>query len=162
MALAKFLSNKRCGPVILEAMECLGGMGYVEETPMPMLYREAPLNSIWEGSGNVICLDILRTLAREPMAGAALRAELEAATGADRRYDAALAAHFDRWPALPEEGEARWFAERLAVLLAASVLLRAGNAAVSDGWIATKVDGARGMVPGAVSGLDTAALIARI
>ena len=58
--------------------------------------------------------------------------------------------------------EARWFAERLAVLLAASVLLRAGNAAVSDGWIATKVDGARGMVPGAVSGLDTAALIARI
>lgn len=162
VALAKFLSNKRCGPVILEAMECLGGMGYVEETPMPMLYREAPLNSIWEGSGNVICLDILRTLAREPMAGAALRAELEAATGADRRYDAALAAHFDRWPALPEESEARWFAERLAVLLAASVLLRAGNAAVSDGWIATKVDGARGMVPGAVSGLDTAALIARI
>ncbi|MAM61074.1 acyl-CoA dehydrogenase family protein [Maritimibacter sp. UBA3975] len=162
VALAKFLSNKRCGPVILEAMECLGGMGYVEETPMPMLYREAPLNSIWEGSGNVICLDILRTLAREPLAAETLRAELEAATGADRRYDAALKAHVERWPGLPEEGEARWFAERLAVLLAASVLIRGGNAAVADGWVATRVEGARGMVPGAVAGLDTEALIARI
>ncbi|MEC7763594.1 MAG: acyl-CoA dehydrogenase family protein [Pseudomonadota bacterium] len=162
VALAKFLSNKRCGPVILEAMECLGGMGYVEETPMPMLYREAPLNSIWEGSGNVICLDILRTLAREPLAGETLRAELEAAVGADRRYDVALKAHFDRWPALPDEGEARWFAERLAVLLAASILIRGGSAAVADGWVATKVAGERGMVPGAVGGLDTAALIDRI
>lgn len=162
VALGKFLSNKRCGPVILEAMECLGGMGYVEETPMPMLYREAPLNSIWEGSGNAICLDILRTLAREPLAGETLRAELEAATGADRRYDAALKAHFERWPALPDEGEARWFAERLAILLAGSVLIRGGNAAVADGWVATKVAGERGMVPGAVSGLDAEALIARI
>ena len=66
VALAKYLSNKRAPGVIYEAMECLGGMGYIEETPMPMLYREAPLNSIWEGSGNVICLDILRTLARAP------------------------------------------------------------------------------------------------
>ena len=162
VALAKFMSNKRCPVVVYEAMEALGGMGYVEDTPLPMLFRESPLNSIWEGSGNVICLDILRTLAREPLAGEVLRAELEAARGADRRYDAALDAHFARWPALPDEAEARWFAERLAVLLTASVLIRAGVAAVADGYVATRVAQERGQVSGAVSGLDTAALVARI
>ena len=95
----------------------MGGMGYVEDTAMPWLYREAPLNGIWEGSGNVICLDILRTVAREPAAAAAVAAELEAAAGADRRYDAALTAHRGRWPGLPPEPEARWFAESLATLL---------------------------------------------
>jgi putative acyl-CoA dehydrogenase len=162
VALAKFLSNKRAPVVIVEAMECLGGMGYVEETPMPMLYREAPLNGIWEGSGNVICLDILRTLAREPLAGEALVAELRAATGADRRYDTALKSHLDRWPGLPDEAEARWFAESLAGLLVASVLIRSGDPAVADGWVATRVAMERGLVPGAVSGLDTEALLARL
>ncbi len=162
VALAKFVNNKRCPVVLVEAMECLGGMGYVEDTPMPMLYREAPLNGIWEGSGNVICLDILRTLAKEPLAGEALAAELAAATGVDRRYDAALAAHRERWPGLPDEGEARWFAESLAGLLAASVLIRAGVAAVTDGYVATRIEGARGHVPGAVSGLDNRALVGRI
>lgn len=162
VAIAKFWSNKRCVWMVGEAMECLGGMGYVEETPMPMLYREAPLNGIWEGSGNVICLDILRALARDPAAGAALRAELEAACGADRRYDAALRAHLARWPDLPPEAEARWFAERLAVLLAASVLIRDGDAALADGWVATRVEGLRGAVPGAVSGIDAAGVLASV
>jgi putative acyl-CoA dehydrogenase len=162
VALAKFLSNKRCPVVVYEAMEALGGMGYVEDTPMPLLYREAPLNSIWEGSGNVICLDILRTLARAPLAGAALAEELQAAAGADRRYDAALAAHSARWPDLPDEGDARWFCESLARLLAASVLIRHAPAPVSDGWCATRLDMARGMISGAVTGLDEAALIERI
>jgi putative acyl-CoA dehydrogenase len=80
VALAKFLNNKLAPRVIVEAMEGLGGMGYVEDTPLPMLYREAPLNGIWEGSGNVICLDILRTLGREPEAAALLAADLDAAT----------------------------------------------------------------------------------
>ena len=71
MALAKFLNNKRCPQAVYEAMECLGGSGYVEEGPMPLLYREAPLNSIWEGSGNVICLDVLRTLAARRAGGGA-------------------------------------------------------------------------------------------
>ncbi|WP_370630876.1 acyl-CoA dehydrogenase family protein [Maritimibacter sp. DP1N21-5] len=162
VALAKFLSNKRAPVVIVEAMECLGGMGYVEETPMPMLYREAPLNGIWEGSGNVICLDILRTLAREPLACDTLREELQAATGADRRYDAGLAAHLARWPGLPDEAEARWFVESLAGLLVASVLIREGQPAVADGWIATRVSMERGLVPGAVAGLDTEGLLARL
>ncbi|MDP3961768.1 MAG: acyl-CoA dehydrogenase family protein, partial [Pseudorhodobacter sp.] len=150
VALAKFIGNKRCPWVLAEAMEVLGGSGYVEEAPLAMLYREAPLNGIWEGSGNVICLDILRTLAREPLAAAALAAELDAARGADARYDAALAEHRTRWPGLPPEAEARWFAERLAALLAASVLIRHAPAAVADGYVATRIAGARGQVAGAV------------
>ncbi len=162
VALAKFLSNKRCVGVTLEAMEAMGGMGYVEDTPMPMLYREAPLNAIWEGAGNVICLDVLRTLARVPGAADALNAELDAARGADRRYDAALDAHRARWPGLPEEAEARWFTERLAQLLTASVLIHRAPAAVAYGYVATRAAGERGAVAGAVAGLDEAAILARL
>ncbi|WP_170457683.1 acyl-CoA dehydrogenase family protein [Ruegeria arenilitoris] len=162
VALAKFLSNKRCPVVAVEAMEVLGGMGYVEDTPMPMIYREAPLNGIWEGSGNVICLDILRSLARDPLAAQTLQAELDAATGADRRYDAALKAHRDRWSTLPPEAEARWFAEATAHLLTAALLLRHAPGAVADGYIATRVLGESGRIPGSVSGLDTDALLGRL
>jgi putative acyl-CoA dehydrogenase len=162
VALAKFWSNKRAVWVIGEAMECLGGLGYCEDSGLPLLYREAPLNGIWEGSGNVICLDILRTLGREPAAAAALGAELDAARGADRRYDAALAAVRARWPGLPPEAEARLFAERLAVLLTAAVLLRTAPAAVADAYCAARLDPDRGAVPGAVGGLDTAAVLARL
>ncbi|WP_170370208.1 acyl-CoA dehydrogenase family protein [Ruegeria arenilitoris] len=162
VALAKFVSNKRCPVVAVEAMEVLGGMGYVEDTPMPMIYREAPLNGIWEGSGNVICLDILRSLARDPLAAQTLQAELDAATGADRRYDAALKAHRDRWPTLPPEAEARWFAEATAHLLTAALLLRHAPGAVADGYIATRVLGESGRIPGSVSGLDTDVLLGRL
>jgi putative acyl-CoA dehydrogenase len=162
VALAKYLNNKRAPAMIYEALEALGGMGYVEETPMPMLYREAPLNGIWEGSGNVICLDILRTLARAPLSVETLRAQLDAVRGVDARYDAALAAHFDRWPALPPEAEARWYAESLAHLLAASFLIEGAPAAVADGYVATRVAGHRGATIGAVAGLDFDAILARI
>ena len=162
VALAKFLGNKRCPIVTYEAMEVLGGMGYIEETGQPLYYREAPLNGIWEGSGNVICLDILRTLAREPLAGATLRAELNAAKGNDRRYDAALGDHLERWSGLPPEGEARWFAERTALLLTASVLIRAGVAVVSDAYVATRIAGGRGHVTGAMAAPVPRELLARI
>ncbi len=162
VALAKFLNNKRCPVVVVEAMEVLGGTGYVEDTPLPLLYREAPLNSIWEGSGNVICLDILRTLIREPLAAEVLQAELDAARGADRGYDAALKAHRDRWPDLPPEAEARWFAERTALLLAAAQLVRHAPGPVADGFIATRLSGESGRIPGSVTGLDTDALLARL
>lgn len=162
VALVKFLNNKRCVPVIGEAMEVLGGMGYIEETPMPMLYREAPLNGIWEGSGNVICLDILRTLAKEPLAGEALNHALNVARGANLRYDTALDAHRARWSKLCDEGEARWFAESLASLLTAATLIEIAPAAVSDGYVATRLTGERGLVPGSVSGLDTDAIVARL
>jgi putative acyl-CoA dehydrogenase len=162
VALAKYLSNKRCVSVVAEAMEVLGGMGYVEETPMPMLFRQSPLNGIWEGSGNVICLDILRTLMRDPAAGQALDVVLDGARGCDARFDAALAAHRDRWRTIPSEAEARWFAESLASLLSAAALFRVAPAAVAEGFVLSRVEGARGSIPGAISGLDTGAILSRI
>ena len=129
VALAKFLNNKRCPQAVYEAMECLGGMGYVEEGPMPLLYREAPLNSIWEGSGNVICLDVLRTLAGTEAARERLTPSWRRRAAARPRYDRGMDELMRTWPDLPPEAEARWFVERLATLLAASVLLRDGRRA---------------------------------
>ncbi len=162
VALAKFLANKRCPVVAVEAMEILGGMGYIEDTALPMLYREAPLNGIWEGSGNVICLDILRSLARDPLAAEALRTELRAGLGADSRYDAALEAHEERWPSHPPEAEARWFTERAALLLTASLLLRRAPAAVSDAFIATRVSGDGGRISGSLGAGDVSDILARL
>ncbi len=161
VALAKFLANKRCPVVTAEAMEVLGGMGYVEETPMPMLYREAPLNGIWEGSGNVICLDILRTLARDAAARAALDAALDRQAAAHGGYGSALAAFRARWPAGPQEAEARAFAEALAHLLSAATLIETAPAAVAESYVTGRLM-PRGSVPGAVSGLATDALVARL
>ncbi|WP_323718688.1 acyl-CoA dehydrogenase family protein [Paracoccus aminovorans] len=149
VALAKYLSNKLCPLVIAEAMEVLGGMGYVEDTPLPLLYREAPLNGIWEGSGNVICLDALRTLAREQRAAEALAAKLDAARGLDAAYDAALSAHRDRWPGSVPEPEARWFVEQSALLLAAAELLRSDEAELAEAFVRTRLTGQHGRFPGA-------------
>lgn len=162
VALAKFLGNKLCPGLVYEAMECLGGMGYVEDTPLPLLYREAPLNSIWEGSGNVICLDILRTMAREPMAGEALSTELATVAGQDRRFDAAMRAHMETFPKPPEEAQARWYAESLATLLTASVLMRHAPDAVAGAYIATRLAEPRGRVAGAVGGIDPAPVLERL
>ena len=159
VALAKFLNNKLCPRVTYEAMEALGGMGYIEDTPMPLYYREAPLNGIWEGSGNVICLDILRTLAREPDARDTLNAQLDNARGADRRYDSALDAHRDRWPGLPNEADARQFAESTALLLTGSVLMRDASSAVSDGFIGSRIAEGRGHIAGTARGLDADAIL---
>ncbi|RKF12981.1 DNA alkylation response protein [Roseovarius spongiae] len=161
VALAKYLNNKLCPWLVHEAMECLGGMGYIEDTPLPLLYREAPLNGIWEGSGNVICLDILRTLTRMTAAAEALDLELDAATGQDRRYDAALSAHRDRFPEPAEEHEARWYVESLATLLTASVLIRHAPPAVADGYSATRLE-ARGRTAGAILGGDVDGILARL
>ena len=162
VALAKFMSNKLCPLVVSEAMEILGGMGYIEDTPLPMLYREAPLNGIWEGSGNVICLDALRTLAKEPRAVDALNAELDAPEGQDTRYDAALRGYRTRWKGLPPEEEARWFVEQTALLLTASVLIRQAPEPIADAFTATRVSGDRGRISGTVSNLDTRAILARL
>lgn len=161
VALAKYLANKLCARVVGEAMEAMGGMGYVEETGLPLLWREAPLNGIWEGSGNVIALDILRTLARVPAAAPALADELAAARGASRAYDAALAAHRVRWRR-PQEDEARAFAEDTALLLAASVLHRTAPAAVAEAFAATRLGAGRRLTAGAAPGLDAAPLLARL
>ena len=90
-AVAKFWVCKRTPPLVAEALECLGGNGYVEESQLPRLFRESPLNSIWEGSGNVNALDVLRALAREPETAEAFLAEVRLAGGTDARLDAAIA-----------------------------------------------------------------------
>ncbi|WP_071674886.1 acyl-CoA dehydrogenase family protein [Nioella nitratireducens] len=162
VALAKFLGNKLCPGLVYEAMEVMGGMGYVTDTALPMLYREAPLNSIWEGSGNVICLDILRTLAREPAAGAVLHAELQAATGHCAAYDAGLKRHTSRWPKEPVEAEARWFVESLARLLTAAVLIRQAPEPVSAAYAATRLGGERGQIAGSLPDADVAPILARL
>jgi len=162
VAVAKFTSNKRCPNFIYEAMEALGGSGYVEESPMPMLYREAPLNSIWEGSGNVICLDIQRSLARDPLAGEVLMAELDLARGGDARFDAALDAFRDRWPDGAPESQARWFAIELGTLLQAGLLLRHADDQVADAFVQTRVARVRGDVTGAIAIGDARAIIDRI
>lgn len=127
-AIGKFWVCKRVPAFVNEAQECLGGAGYVEESMLPRLYRQAPLNSIWEGSGNVQCLDVLRALAREPQARAALQLELQQAAGIDAGYDAALqAANVQLANAALQEADARRVSAALATLLQASVLLRAGS-----------------------------------
>lgn len=164
VALAKFLSNKLAPQLVYECMECLGGMGYVGDTPLPMLYREAPLNSIWEGSGNVICLDILRTLQKGPAAREALDRSLDAARGGDRGYDLALVAFRERWDAGVEEGRARAFAEELAQLLTASVLLRQAPMPVAESYVALQLGGGCGRAygTGPAGAVATDALLERV
>src|SRR5690606_3946146 len=130
-AIGKYWICKRAPDMTAEASECLGGAGYVEETILPRLYREAPVNSIWEGSGNVQCLDVLRAMTKEPGVLDALFAELDEAHG-----DARLAAHVQRLKGDLRDQDnlqyrARQLAEDLAVALQAKLLLEAGNGAVS-------------------------------
>src|SRR5918992_2177062 len=110
-AVMKYWICKRATPHAVEALECLGGNGYVEESPMPRLLRDSPLNGIWEGSGNVMSLDVLRALVREPDGLPAFLAECEQARGGDRRLDA----HLDALPGTLAElaGEdAQWLSQR--------------------------------------------------
>jgi putative acyl-CoA dehydrogenase len=142
---AKYWICKRGPMLAAEAMEVLGGNGYVEEGPMPRLYREMPVNSIWEGSGNIMCLDVLRAAGRSRDSIDAALAELKSAAGADRRFDAfctRLANDFaDR---APHEGEARRVVERLVLALQGALLLRHADAAVADGFCASRLAGDHG------------------
>ncbi|WP_111413479.1 acyl-CoA dehydrogenase family protein [Billgrantia lactosivorans] len=163
--LAKYWHNKRGPGFMAEAMECLGGIGYVEETPLARLYREAPVNSIWEGSGNVICLDLLRVLARHPESIAALREELGAAQGLQQDLDLALGGleHDLALPAEALEPRARWLAQRLAQSLQAALLLRHGPNAVAETFcrsrLGVEASPAYGVLP---ADAPLAAILARI
>ncbi len=141
-AVMKYWICKRQPPFVAEALECLGGNGYVEESGLPRLFRESPLNGLWEGSGNVICLDVLRALAREPAAWDAFRAEVWRAEGADRRFDE-FARSLDRELADLDhiEVRARRVVERMALALSGSLLLREGDPAVADAFCASRLAG---------------------
>ncbi|UPZ27215.1 acyl-CoA dehydrogenase family protein [Streptomyces sp. LRE541] len=141
-AVGKYWVTKRGPAFTAEALECLGGNGYVEESGMPRHYREAPLLSIWEGSGNVNALDVLRALGRAPDTGEALFAELALAGGADARLDAAVLRLKDRLRDLrdPETG-ARRLVELMALVLQGSLLVRHAPRAVADAFCATRLGG---------------------
>lgn len=160
-AVGKYWVCKRVAVFVNEAQECLGGAGYVEESMLPRLYRQAPLNSIWEGSGNIQCLDVLRALSREPQVLHALDAELNAVAGADAIYDAALRALRVQLAATPEQAQARRITERLALLLQAAVLLRAQSPNTSA-FIRSRLGAEHGMAFGTLSAdIDVAAVQGR-
>jgi putative acyl-CoA dehydrogenase len=163
LAVTKYWLCKRWSAHAAEALECLGGNGYVEESGMPRLYREAPLVSIWEGSGNVAALDTLRAMTREPDAVDAFLAELDLAAGADPRYDDALAMLRKQIADTDElEYRARHLAERMAMLLQGSLLLRDGHPAVADAFVASRLARGWGMVFGTLpAGLDTERILQR-
>ncbi|WCE04047.1 acyl-CoA dehydrogenase family protein [Pseudoxanthomonas sp. JBR18] len=124
-AIGKYWICRRAPAFVNEAQECLGGAGYVEESILPRLFRQSPLNGIWEGSGNIQCLDVLRALAKEPACMQALRSELDAARGLNRDYDQQLEVLASQLAnGAPAEAGARLLVEQLALLLQASVLLR--------------------------------------
>ena len=140
LPMSKYYVCKRAPGQIFEAMEALGGSGYVEDSGLPRLYREAPVNSIWEGSGSINALDLLRALGRAPGALAAWLAEVAPARGVDTRVDAAIVAVLDTLAQDPAalEPQARWLAEQMATLLQVSLLVQHAPSAVAEAFIARR------------------------
>jgi putative acyl-CoA dehydrogenase len=162
-AVGKYWTCKRAPNHAYEAMECHGGNGYVEESGMPRLYREAPLASIWEGSGNVMSLDVLRALARSPRALEVFLAEVERATGADRRLDSRVARLRDHF-ADPHtlETRARRVVEDMALCLQGSLLVRNAPAGVADAFCASRLGDEGGLEYGTLpAGSDFDAILER-
>ncbi|MDR2998381.1 MAG: hypothetical protein LBU78_09700, partial [Microbacterium sp.] len=169
-AVMKYWACKRGPAHAAEALECLGGNGITEDFPLAMRYREQPVMAVWEGSGNVIALDVLRALGREPGAFEAFDAEVSRARGADARLDA----HLDRTRALVRavasdpspELRARELVGALALALQGSLLVQHAPAAVADGFVASRLGPSSGFATGALfgalpSGVDAAAIAAR-
>ena len=169
-AVMKYWITKRAPAHAAEALECLGGNGFVEDSGMPLLYRDSPLNSIWEGSGNVAALDVLRAIATEPEGATAFLAECELATGADPRLDGHLAVVRERLGALASgDGSreaaafgARRLAEDLGLALQGSLLVRHAPSAVADAFCAARCAGESGRAYGTLPvGADAVAIVER-
>ncbi|HSU84945.1 MAG TPA: acyl-CoA dehydrogenase family protein, partial [Thermoanaerobaculia bacterium] len=162
-AVLKYWTCKRAPVHAAEALECLGGNGYVEEWGMARLYREAPLNSIWEGSGNVQCLDVLRAIQKSPESLRALLAEIRQARGADHRLDLfvnELQAQLERSEDL--EARARRLVERLALALQGSLLVRHAPPEVADAFCASRLAGDGGRAFGTLpAGTDFKVILER-
>ncbi|OLR93196.1 acyl-CoA dehydrogenase family protein [Actinokineospora bangkokensis] len=163
VAVGKYWVTKRAPGFTAEALECLGGNGYVEDSGMPRLYREAPLNSIWEGSGNVAALDVLRALAKEPETAQALFTELATTQGADRHLDAAVARIGRELSDLDAiQTRARRVVELMALALQASLLVRYSPAPVADAFCATRLGGDWGNAYGTLpASADLTAILGR-
>ncbi|MBW8060572.1 MAG: DNA alkylation response protein [Solirubrobacterales bacterium] len=163
-AVLKYWLCKRAPSHAVECLECLGGNGYVEDSGMPRLYREAPLASIWEGSGNVQCLDVLRAMVKNPTSVEAFFAEVLEGAGAEPRLDAYVASLRDEIPGDVEtiQSRARRIVERMAVALQASLLVRYGDPAVADAFCASRLSGDWGQAFGTLPpGTDFGTIIER-
>jgi len=163
LALEKFWVCKRTPFLVAEALECLGGNGYIEESGMPLLYREAPVNSIWEGSGNVNALDVLRALQREPATLDAWLSEVGRMRGVDQRLDR-MVEHIlaDLGDLDQAEGRARSIATRMAVALQAAQLLDGGDPDVADAFCASRLGGEWSGVFGTLpAGVNARAIVDR-
>ncbi len=163
LPLAKFWVCKRTPMMVAEALECLGGNGYVEESTMPLLFRESPLNSIWEGSGNVNALDVLRALSREPAALNAWIVEVGKASGEDHRLDAAIQKVLESLADVSElELGARRLAGQMAACLQGALLVQHAPAEVADAFCATRLGQEYGGTLGTLPrGIDLAAIVER-
>ena len=166
LAVMKYWVCKRGAPLAAEALECLGGNGYVEEAPMAQFYRDIQIGTVWEGSGNVIALDVLRALEREPDGALAFLAQCDLAAGADPHFDAHMLRVREGLAALGSDpAEAQWSARRvvedMALALQASLLLRHAPPALSDAFCAGRL-GARGLAFGDLPrGVDGPAIVER-
>ncbi|HEV7991053.1 MAG TPA: isovaleryl-CoA dehydrogenase [Gemmatimonadaceae bacterium] len=164
-AVGKYWVCKRCPSFVSEALECLGGAGYVEEWVLPRLYRQAPLNSIWEGSGNIQCLDVLRALRKEPASAEAFFGELEAVRGGNALLDREIAALRKslEGDAATLEPRSRQIVERMALALQASCLVRGGNVAIADAFCESRLGRAHGVAFGTLGdGAPMDALLERV
>ncbi|MGH2712521.1 MAG: acyl-CoA dehydrogenase family protein, partial [Thermoleophilaceae bacterium] len=159
----KYWICKRAPVHAAEALECLGGNGYVEESIMPRLYREAPLNTIWEGSGNVNALDVLRALRKEPATLDAFLAEVDRSRGADARLDRSAGGLRDALGRADDaEAGARRLVEGMALTLQGALLVRHSPPAVADAFCASRLGGDWGHAFGTLpSGVDFAAIVER-
>jgi putative acyl-CoA dehydrogenase len=159
-AITKYWITKRTPAVVAEALECVGGNGYVEESPLPRLYRDAPLNSLWEGAGNIQCLDVLRAMQKDPDAIEALRQEVKGATGANSIFDRFVGSL--NWAKPAETGtefDARWLVEKMALALQAAALIRTGNQSIADLFCSARLTGALGLAFGTLRSTDGVALL---
>ncbi len=146
--IAKYWLTKQSTPVVREALECVGGNGYVEDSMMPRLYREAPLNAIWEGAGNVIALDIGRAASRNPESVEVFLDELDQSRGKDSGIDNLLdSLRTDLSNPLPE-AEARRLVERLAIAWAATLMVKHGQPSVSEAYLMSRIGGDHGSLFG--------------
>jgi len=157
----KYWLCKRAPVHTAEAMECLGGAGFVEESGLPRLYRQAPVNGIWEGSGNVMCLDVLRAIGRSPDSLDVLFDRLRSAGGADDRLDAAVEALAKELTDLDDlEMRARLIVERLALALQAALLVDTEHEATLEAFCATRLGDAGGRAFGTLPrDVDTRAIL---
>lgn len=160
---AKYWTCKRAPVHAAESLECLGGLGYVEDSEMPRIFRQSPVNGVWEGSGNVMCLDALRAMLRSPESVEAFMIELDLAAGADRRLDAAIAGVRKELGDTDDiESRARSVVESMALAMQGSLLVRHGPPEVADAFCASRLDGDGGRAFGTLPpGLDLAAIIER-